>query len=65
MVQVPYNLNSFFTGIILSDGYLKKSITGNTALIFKQSIKNFDFLFTCFLRLAHFCQGYPRLDPTK
>jgi LAGLIDADG DNA endonuclease family len=64
MVKIPSNLNSFLTGIIISDGFLKKTNSGNIILIFKQSIKNFDFLFTCFLKLAHFCQGYPRLDFT-
>jgi len=57
MVKIPSNLNSFLIGIIISDGFLKKTNSGNIILIFKQSIKNFDFLFFCFLKLAHFCQG--------
>jgi len=64
MVKIPSNLNSFLTGIIISDGFLKKTNSGNIILIFKQSVKNFDFLFICFFKLAHFCQGYPRLDIT-
>jgi hypothetical protein len=65
IVKIPNNLNSFLTGIIISDGFLKKTNSGNIILIFKQSIKNFDFLFTCFLKLTHFCQGYPRLDISR
>ena len=101
MVQIPHNLNSFLIGIIISppgacspigakaDAFLKKTNSGNTILILKQSFpsgptaprgkgKNFDFLFICFpvpaacgfwhrqgLKLAHFCQGYPRLEIAK
>ena len=71
MVQIPHNLNSFLIGIIISppgacspigakaDAFLKKTNSGNTILILKQSFpsgptaprgkgKNFDFLFICF-----------------
>lgn len=52
-------------GILLSDGHLFISKSGNTLLSFKQTIKRFDFVWYVFLKLSHYCQGYPILDTTR
>ena len=65
MVQIPNNLNSIITGILLSDGHLFKNKAGNTLFSFKQTIKRFDFFWIVFLKFSHFCQGYPILDRTR
>jgi hypothetical protein len=37
MVQIPYNLNSIFTGLLLSDAWWFKNKSNKTLIAFKQS----------------------------
>jgi hypothetical protein len=65
MVQIPSNLNSLLIGLILSDGFLVKKESNNVLFVFKQSLKRFEFMWTVFFKLSHFCQSYPKIEFSK
>jgi hypothetical protein len=59
MVKIPFHLDSMILGILLSDGHLFISKSGNTLLSFKQTIKRFDLIcvfkiITLLSRLSYF-----------
>ena len=64
MMNIPNNLISVFIGIILSDASISKSNKADARLQFKQSIKNFKYFYSVFLKLNHFCSKGPYLAKT-
>jgi len=65
MVKIPFYLESTIVGIIISDAHCFINKSGYISLAFNQSIKYFEFFRIIFLKLSHYCQGYPKLDYTK
>lgn len=75
MFGIPNNILYILTGLILSDGHIntiyKKDkdilkykdilITNNSRFIFKQSIKNSEYLLYVFNLLSHYCRSIPKL----
>jgi hypothetical protein len=61
MIELPFFIQSFIFGVVLSDGFL--SFTGknskNVRLGFKQSLAHIAYLFHVFNTLAHYCFSGP------
>jgi hypothetical protein len=49
---------------MLGDAFFKKGKNNNIRIGFKQSIKNFPFLWNVFMELNHYCATPPRLETT-
>ena len=65
MVAFPYNLRSMLGGLLISDGWLEISKSGNTRFFFKQSLDKSEFVLFVFNRLSHFCSSYPMITTTS
>ena len=61
LVEMPSSLEPILTGVLISDGFLKKNKNGNTYLYLKQSPKNFEYLWFLFTKFSHYCSSYPAL----
>jgi len=59
----PKDIVSQLVGHLLGDGFLYLSNTSITPLfIFTQTIKRFDYVWSVYLQLSHYCSQYPRLN---
>jgi hypothetical protein len=65
MVRIPPNMYSILVGLIISDGWLEINKSGNTRFVFKQSIDKFEYCYTVFLKLSHYCPSYPFIVKTN
>ena len=73
MVNIPnrvisnkkYELESMLIGIIISDGWLGISKSGNTRLYFKQSFDKINYVLFVFNKLSHYCSNYPQIKKQK
>ena len=65
MVQIPSNKYSIFIGILLSDGWLQINKSGNTRFALKQSLDHFEYFYSVFIQLSHYCSAPPKLTKTK
>jgi TRAP-type mannitol/chloroaromatic compound transport system permease small subunit len=67
--KILFNLTprvkSVIIGLMLSDAWLQKKGHWNTRLGFKQSIKNFPYLWYIFNELGYMCSGYPMISKTR
>jgi heme/copper-type cytochrome/quinol oxidase subunit 1 len=64
MEGIPSNLYSILVGILISDGWLQINKSGNTRLIFKQSIDKIKYFYYVFNKLSHYCSSNPNLVKT-
>jgi hypothetical protein len=56
-------LRTQLVGHLLGDGFLYLSQTSITPLfIFTQTIKRFDYVWSVYLQLSHYCSQYPKLN---
>jgi hypothetical protein len=69
MVILPSNIKNIIIGLLLSDGWMQKQISGGHArLFFKQSLNRrpgAEYLFYVFIILQHYCKSYPNLEYAK
>jgi hypothetical protein len=63
-IQMNKIQRSIIIGMVLSDGWVQKRKGWNPRIGFKQSIKNFLYLWTIFVHLSSLCSGYPWLTKT-
>jgi hypothetical protein len=69
MVHIPDNIFYCLVGIILSDGNI--SIRNNdkqkvgARFRFKQSINKYEYIYTIFCLMSHYCTSYPRFIKTR
>jgi hypothetical protein len=62
MIQLTNYTLSIFVGILLSDAWLIRiKPHWNPKIGFCQSFKHFDYFWTVFQALAHYCPSYPWL----
>lgn len=59
LMQIPASKLSVFIGIILSDASLQKSKGGNARLQFKQKYNQFEYIYSVFFQLSHYCSRGP------
>lgn len=64
MIKIPKNTYNMLIGVIISDGWLivQKS---EARFGFKQSLDKFEYFYTVFSKLTHYCSSYPGLTKTK
>jgi len=55
---------SVIVGVLLSDGYIQKRVHWNPRISLKQSLKNFEYLWSVFITLSVFCSSYPYINKT-
>lgn len=59
LLNLTPRVKSIIIGLILSEGWLQKRGEWNSRIGFKQSIKNFPYLWYIFNELAYLCSGLP------
>ncbi len=64
MIRIPHNLRSIFVGIILSDVNISKPNKSNARLQFKQTYKHFEYFYSVFFKLSHYCSKGPYINKT-
>lgn len=66
MVYLPLEIKGIIVGLLLSDGWMQKqNKNGDSRLALKQSLGHFDYFWSIFLNLSHYCSSYPLLVYTK
>lgn len=58
LIKIPTNKMSVFIGILLSDASLQKG-RGDARLQFKQKYSQFEYLYSVFFKLSHYCSKGP------
>jgi hypothetical protein len=62
----PKNVVSQLVGHLLGDGALVMSNTSKTPyFVFTQTLKRFDYIWSVFLQLSHYCSQYPSLTVSR
>lgn len=65
LIIIPLELRSVFIGIILSDASVQKSnLGGDARLQFKQKYGQFEYLYSVFFELSHYCSKSPSVYST-
>jgi hypothetical protein len=65
LIKIPNNLKSLFIGIIISDASISKSKEKTNARFqFKQTYKHFEYFYSVFMRLSHYCSKGPYVTKT-
>ena len=63
LIQIPFNKRSIIVGILLSDAYLLRGNKGGDArLQFKQMYGHFEYFYSVFFELSHYCSNLPYLN---
>lgn len=63
LIKIPFDKRSVFIGIILSDAALQKvNDSGDARLQFKQKYSQFEYLYSVFFQLSHYCSKGPTLN---
>ncbi len=63
LIKIPFNKRSVFIGIILSDAALQRvNDSGDARLQFKQKYSQFEYLYSVFFQLSHYCSKGPTLN---
>lgn len=63
LIQIPINKRSLFVGILLSDASLQRgNKEGEVRLQFKQMYSHFEYLYSVFFELSHYCSNLPSLN---
>lgn len=60
-----YELESILVGILISDGWMSISKSGNTRLFFKQSLDRINYFLEVYNKFAHYCSNYPQVKVEK
>lgn len=63
-IKIPNSLKSLFIGIILSDANISKPNKSDARLQFKQTYKHFEYFYSVFFRLSHYCSKGPYVTST-
>lgn len=62
---IPFNKRSVFVGILLSDANIQRLNKGGGArLQFKQSYIHFEYFYSVFFQLSHYCSNLPQVTNT-
>lgn len=56
-----YELESILVGILISDGWMSISKSGNTRFFFKQSLDKIEYFLDVYNKFAHYCSNYPQI----
>lgn len=65
LIKIPYSKMSVFIGIILSDATIqKKNKGGDARLQFKQKYSQFEYFYSVFFQLSHYCSQGPYVTKT-
>ena len=60
LIKIPTSKLSVFIGIILSDATIQKqNLGGDARLQFKQEYRHFEYFYSVFFQLSHFCSKGP------
>lgn len=60
LIQIPFNKRPIIIGILLSDASLQRvNKEGNARLQFKQKYSQFEYLYSVFFLLCHYCSKSP------
>lgn len=60
LIQIPFSKRSIFIGILLSDASLQRvNKQGDARLQFKQKYSQFEYLYSVFFLLCHYCSKGP------
>jgi heme/copper-type cytochrome/quinol oxidase subunit 1 len=66
MIKLPLNVIEVLVGLLLSDGWMQKhNMGGESRFSIKQSLQYFDYFWSVFIILNHYCSSYPSLTRTK
>lgn len=66
MVKLPLNVTDVLIGLLLSDGWMQKqNVGGDSRFSIKQSLQHFDYFWSVFMILNHYCSSYPSLTRAK
>jgi hypothetical protein len=60
-----YELESILVGILISDGWLSISKSGNTRFFFKQSLDKIEYFLDVYNKFSHYCSNYPQIQVQK
>ena len=64
-IKIPYSKMSVFIGILLSDATIQKQNKGGEArLQFKQKYGHFEYFYSVFFQLSHYCSQGPFITKT-
>jgi len=63
LIRIPVNKMSVFIGILLSDATLQKG-KGDARLQFKQKYSQFEYFYSVFFQLSHYCSKGPYVTKT-
>jgi len=62
-LQIPIKMRSIFVGILLSDACLQRvNKQGEVRLQFKQKYSQFEYFYSVFFALSHYCSNFPALN---
>lgn len=65
LIKIPISKRSLFIGIILSDATIqKKNKGGDARLQFKQKYSQFEYFYSVFFNLSHYCSWGPSVTKT-
>lgn len=59
LIKIPSTLRPLFVGIILSDAHIQQQYKGDARLQFKQTYRHFEYFYSVFFRLSHYCSRGP------
>ena len=63
LIQIPFSKISIFIGILLSDASLQRvNKEGDARLQFKQKYSQFEYLYSVFFLLCHYCSKNPMVN---
>lgn len=64
LIKIPSILRPLFIGIIISDAYIQQQYKGDARLQFKQTYRHFEYFYSVFFRLSHYCSKGPYVTKT-
>jgi hypothetical protein len=64
LIKIPNSKMSVFIGIILSDAHIQKQNRGEARLQFKQKYSHFEYFYSVFFNLSHYCSKAPYVTKT-
>lgn len=54
-IKIHNNLRSILIGIIISDANISRPNKSDARIVFKQTIKHLEYLYSVFFKLSHYC----------
>lgn len=64
LIKIPSTLRPLFIGIILSDAHIQQQYKADARLQFKQTYRHFEYFYSVFFRLSHYCSKGPYVTKT-